>query len=49
MPQASGAAASVLDGVARALPALLRAAKISRRAARIGFDWPDVRGVRAHD
>ena len=43
--QASGAAESVLDGVARALPALLRAAKISRRAARIGFDWPDARAV----
>lgn len=40
--QASGGATtSVLDGVALALPALLRAAKISRRAARIGFDWPD--------
>src|SRR5947209_18389108 len=38
---ASGGAESVLDGVALALPALLRAAKISRRAARIGFDWPD--------
>ncbi len=43
--QASGAAASVLDGVARVLPALLRATKISRRAARIGFDWPDARAV----
>src|SRR3954453_18289339 len=32
---------SVLDGIALALPALLRAAKVSRRAARIGFDWPD--------
>src|ERR1700732_4562027 len=41
----SGAADSVLDGVALALPALLRAAKISRRAARIGFDWPDARAV----
>ena len=38
---AAGGAESVLDGVALALPALLRAAKISRRAARIGFDWPD--------
>src|SRR3984893_13586735 len=38
-------AESVLDGVALALPALLRAAKISRRAARIGFDWPDARAV----
>ena len=43
--QASGGAASVLDGVALALPALLRAAKISRRAARIGFDWPDADSV----
>jgi ATP diphosphatase len=31
--------------VALALPALLRAAKISRRAARIGFDWPDADSV----
>jgi ATP diphosphatase len=43
--QASGAAESVLDGVALALPALLRADKIQRRAARIGFDWPDARPV----
>ena len=43
--QAAGGAASVLDGVALALPALLRAVKISRRAARIGFDWPDVGGI----
>ncbi|HEU0219020.1 MAG TPA: nucleoside triphosphate pyrophosphohydrolase [Stellaceae bacterium] len=42
---ANGAATSVLDGVALAFPALLRAAKIGRRAARIGFDWPDVAGV----
>ena len=42
---ASGGGASVIDGVALALPALLRAAKISRRAARIGFDWPDARAV----
>src|SRR3954451_17916648 len=42
---ASGRAESVLDGGALALPALLRAAKISRRAARIGFDWPDARAV----
>jgi len=43
--QAAGGADSVLDGVALALPALLRAAKISRRAARTGFDWPDARAV----
>ncbi len=42
---AAGVAHSVIDGVALALPALLRAAKISRRAARIGFDWPDARAV----
>jgi nucleoside triphosphate diphosphatase len=42
---AGGADASVLDGVALALPALLRAAKLSRRAARIGFDWPDADAV----
>ncbi|MBV9860744.1 MAG: nucleoside triphosphate pyrophosphohydrolase [Alphaproteobacteria bacterium] len=42
---AQGATPSVLDGVALALPALLRAAKVSRRAARIGFDWPDARAV----
>ena len=33
-----------LDGVARALPALLRAEKLQKRAARHGFDWPDTRG-----
>jgi ATP diphosphatase len=36
---------SALDGVALALPALLRAAKIQARAARIGFDWPDAAPV----
>lgn len=42
---AGGVGDSVLDGVAPALPALVRAAKISRRAARIGFDWPDADAV----
>jgi MazG family protein len=42
---AHGGGDSVLDGIALAFPALLRAAKISKRAARIGFDWPDARGV----
>jgi ATP diphosphatase len=38
---------SALAGVALALPALERAAKLQRRAARIGFDWPDRSGPRA--
>ncbi len=42
---ASGDGGSVLDGVALAYPALLRAGKVSRRAARIGFDWPSARSV----
>ncbi|MXO85332.1 nucleoside triphosphate pyrophosphohydrolase [Altererythrobacter aurantiacus] len=35
---------SAMDGVATALPALLRAAKLQKRAARDGFDWPDPTG-----
>jgi ATP diphosphatase len=38
---------SALAGVALALPALERAAKLQRRAARVGFDWPDRSGPRA--
>ncbi|MDT8894050.1 nucleoside triphosphate pyrophosphohydrolase [Halomonas sp. I1] len=38
-------ARSVLDDVPLNLPALSRAAKLSKRAARVGFDWPDSRGV----
>lgn len=34
-----------LDGVALGLPALLRALKLQKRAARVGFDWPDVSHV----
>lgn len=36
---------SVLEGVPRGLPALLRAYKIQARAARTGFDWPDYKGA----
>ncbi len=36
---------SALSGVAMALPALLRAEKLQKRAARTGFDWPDVEDV----
>ena len=35
-----------LAGVARSLPALKRAQKLGKRAAAVGFDWPDRRGVR---
>ncbi len=38
---------SAMDGVALALPALLRAQKLQKRAARDGFDWPDVAGPEA--
>lgn len=38
---------SALAGVARALPALLRAEKLQKRAARVGFDWPDPSGAKA--
>jgi len=38
---------SALDGVAMALPALLRAQKIQKRASRVGFDWPDKSPVKA--
>src|SRR3569623_2576065 len=38
---------SALAGVAVALPALKRAEKLQRRAARVGFDWPDISGPRA--
>ena len=41
-----GADDSALAGVALALPALLRAEKLQKRAARTGFDWPDVAGVK---
>jgi MazG family protein len=37
---AGGRAARTLDGVANGLPALTRAEKLQRRAARVGFDWP---------
>ena len=38
---------SLLDDVPHALPALARAEKLSRRAARVGFDWPDIQSVTA--
>ena len=37
--------ASLMDGIPEALPGLDRAVKLQRRAARVGFDWPDARSV----
>ena len=35
----------VLDGVAQGLPALMRAYKLQSKAAKVGFDWDDIKGV----
>ncbi|MEQ9258270.1 MAG: nucleoside triphosphate pyrophosphohydrolase [Roseovarius sp.] len=43
--RAAKAQTGVLDGVALGLPALLRAVKLQKRAARVGFDWPDASHV----
>lgn len=40
-----GSLASALDGVSLGLPALLRAVKLQKRAARVGFDWPETTQV----
>jgi len=45
--QRSEQTGSRMDGVARALPALVRARKLQERAARAGFDWPEAGPVRA--
>jgi tetrapyrrole methylase family protein / MazG family protein len=43
--KAGSAPASILDSIPVTLPALMRAYRISERAARAGFDWPDMAGV----
>jgi tetrapyrrole methylase family protein/MazG family protein len=43
---AAAARASRLDGIPKGLGALQRAQKMQDKAARVGFDWPDVAGVR---
>ncbi len=45
LADAAGAAPSALDGVIAGLPALLRAVKLQKRAARVGFDWPEATQV----
>ncbi|MBJ7258376.1 MAG: nucleoside triphosphate pyrophosphohydrolase [Chthoniobacterales bacterium] len=43
--QEKGGHVSIMDGIPRALPALIRAANIQKKASRVGFDWPDTAGV----
>ncbi len=43
--RAARAETGTLDGVALGLPALLRAVKLQKRAARVGFDWPETHQV----
>ena len=40
-----GERSSALDGVTLGLPALLRAQKLQKRAARVGYEWPDAQGA----
>jgi ATP diphosphatase len=42
----TGSEGSVLDGVPTAAPAMMRAERLTEKASRIGFDWPDLAGVR---
>ena len=42
----TGRHGSVLDGVPKAAPSLLRAERMTEKASRIGFDWPDLASVR---
>jgi tetrapyrrole methylase family protein/MazG family protein len=41
----AGGTASMLDSVSRALPAVMEAFQMTTKAARVGFDWPDVAGA----
>ena len=43
--ESEGRRSSVLDGVSAALPPVTRALKLQKRAARVGFDWPEAREV----
>jgi len=44
-PQKDNPPESILDGVSRSFPAVLEAYQLTRRASRIGFDWPNLQGV----
>jgi MazG family protein len=45
--KAKGKGDSVLEGVPREMPALARADRLTEKASRVGFDWPDPGGARA--
>jgi MazG family protein len=45
--KARGGGESVLEGVPREMPALARADRLTEKASRVGFDWPDAAGARA--
>lgn len=45
--KAKGGGESVLEGVPREMPALARADRLTEKASRVGFDWPDAGGARA--
>jgi MazG family protein len=45
--RAKGRGESVLEGVPREMPALARADRLTEKASRVGFDWPDASGARA--
>lgn len=44
--KAKGRGESVLEGVPREMPALARADRLTEKASRVGFDWPDASGAR---
>jgi len=44
-PVADQTRESLLSGISRAMPALLEATKLSRKASSIGFDWPEITGI----
>ncbi len=44
--RARGGGESVLEGVPREMPALARADRLTEKASRVGFDWPDAKGAR---
>ncbi|HJY88157.1 MAG TPA: nucleoside triphosphate pyrophosphohydrolase, partial [Candidatus Acidoferrales bacterium] len=44
-PEGHAAGVSLLDGIPRTLPALLEAYQLTRRAARVGFDWEEIEGL----